>query len=246
MSQVAIVTGAAQGLGRHIAEALHRAGYRVAVSDVRFDAVAEVALALDPTGETAFALALDVASKADFEAGLAAVLAKWGALHVAVNNAAMTPTTPVMQITPEEFDRVLSINLRGTFLGCQVFGAHLAKVGYGRIVNLASLAGQNGGTASGAHYASSKGAILTLTKIFARELGPAGVTVNAVAPGPMDLPSVRALVPADRLEKIIETIPVKSLGDPAFVADTVVHLASPTAGFVTGAAWDLNGGLFMR
>ncbi len=246
MSQVAIVTGAAQGLGRHIAEALHRAGYRVAVSDVRFDAVAEVAQALDPSGETAMALALDVSSKAAFEAGLAAVLAKWGALHVAVNNAAMTPTTPVMQITPEEFDRVLSVNLRGTFLGCQVFGAHLAKAGYGRIINLASLAGQNGGTASGAHYASSKGAILTLTKIFARELGPAGVTVNAVAPGPMDLPSVRALVPADRLEKIIETIPVKSLGDPAFVADTVVHLASPGAGFVTGAAWDLNGGLFMR
>lgn len=246
MSQVAIVTGAAQGLGRHIAEALHRAGYRVAVSDVRFDAVAEVAHALDPTGETALALALDVASKADFEAGLAAVLAKWGALHVAVNNAAMTPTTPVMQITPEEFDRVVSVNLRGTFLGCQVFGAHLAKAGYGRVINLASLAGQNGGTASGAHYAASKGAILTLTKIFARELGPSGVTVNAVAPGPMDMPSVRALVPADRLEKIIETIPVKSLGDPAFVADTVVHLASPAAGFVTGAAWDLNGGLFMR
>jgi len=246
MSQVAIVTGAAQGLGRHIAEALHRTGYRVAVSDVRFDAVAEVAHTLDATGETALALALDVASKADFEAGLAAVLAKWGALHVAVNNAAMTPTTPVMQITPEEFDRVVSVNLRGTFLGCQVFGAHLAKAGYGRVINLASLAGQNGGTASGAHYAASKGAILTLTKIFARELGPAGVTVNAVAPGPMDMPSVRALVPADRLEKIIETIPVKSLGDPAFVADTVVHLASPAAGFVTGAAWDLNGGLFMR
>lgn len=246
MQQVAVVTGAAQGLGRAIAEALHRAGYRVAVTDVRLETVAEVATALDPSGETATALALDVTSKADFEAALAAILAKWGALHVAVNNAALTPTTPVMKITAEEFDRVLAVNLRGTLFGCQVFGAHLASAGYGRIVNLASLAGQNGGTASGAHYASSKGAILTLTKIFARELGASGVTVNAVAPGPMDLPSVHALVPADKLAKIVETIPVRSLGDPVFVADTVVHLASPAAGFVTGAAWDLNGGLFMR
>lgn len=246
MQQVAVVTGAAQGLGRSIAEALHRAGYRVAVTDVAVAGVAEVATALDPSGETAMALALDVTSKADFEAALAAILAKWGALHVAVNNAALTPTTPVMKITAEEFDRVLAVNLRGTLFGCQVFGAHLASDGYGRIVNLASLAGQNGGTASGAHYASSKGAILTLTKIFARELGASGVTVNAVAPGPMDLPSVHALVPAEKLAKIVETIPVRSLGDPDFVADTVVHLASPAAGFVTGAAWDLNGGLFMR
>jgi len=246
MQQVAVVTGAAQGLGRSIAEALHRAGYRVAVTDVAVAGVAEVATALDPSGETAMALALDVTSKADFEAALAAILAKWGALHVAVNNAALTPTTPVMKITAEEFDRVLAVNLRGTLFGCQVFGAHLASAGYGRIVNLASLAGQNGGTASGAHYASSKGAILTLTKIFARELGASGVTVNAVAPGPMDLPSVHALVPAEKLAKIVETIPVRSLGDPDFVADTVVHLASPAAGFVTGAAWDLNGGLFMR
>ncbi len=246
MQQVAVVTGAAQGLGRSIAEALHRAGYRVAVTDVAVAGVAEVATTLDPSGETAMALALDVTSKADFEAALAAILAKWGALHVAVNNAALTPTTPVMKITAEEFDRVLAVNLRGTLFGCQVFGAHLAAAGYGRIVNLASLAGQNGGTASGAHYASSKGAILTLTKIFARELGASGVTVNAVAPGPMDLPSVHALVPAEKLAKIVETIPVRSLGDPDFVADTVVHLASPAAGFVTGAAWDLNGGLFMR
>lgn len=246
MQQVAVVTGAAQGLGRHIAAALHRAGYRVAATDVKADALRETVEALDPSGDTAIALPLDVTVKTDFEAALAAILAKWGALHVAVNNAALTPTTPVMQITAEEFDRVISVNLRGTLFGCQVFGAHLASAGYGRIVNLASLAGQNGGTASGAHYASSKGAILTLTKIFARELGPSGVTVNAVAPGPMDLPIVHAAMPPERLAKVIETIPVRRLGDPAFTAETVVHLASPGAAFVTGAAWDLNGGIFMR
>lgn len=245
MSQVALVTGAAQGLGNVIATQLLAAGYRVVLTD-RNAALAEAAAAQLGAGDRVLALKLDVKHKEDFEAALAAVLAKWGALHVVVNNAATTPTTPVMQISAEEFDEVIAINLRGTFFGCQVFGAHLASAGYGRIINLASLAGQNGGTASGAHYASSKGAILTMNKIFARELAPSNVTVNAIAPGPMELPSVRAAVPPERLEKLIEMIPVKRLGNPKFVADLVVTLASPDADFTTGATWDVNGGIFMR
>ncbi|QPS05777.1 SDR family oxidoreductase (plasmid) [Delftia acidovorans] len=144
------------------------------------------------------------------------------------------------------FEDVLRINLRGTFLGCQVFGARMAAAGYGRLVNIASLAGQNGGTASGAHYASSKAGILTLTKIFARELAARGVTVNAMAPGPLDLPSVRAAVPAEKLEKLVALIPVQKLGKPGFIAQQVVQLASPDADSCTGAAWDVNGGIFMR
>ena len=245
MSQVALVTGAAQGLGNVIATQLLAAGYRVVLTD-RNAALAEAAAGQLDAGDRVLALKLDVKHKEDFEAALAAVLARWGALHVVVNNAAMTPTTPVMQISAEEFDEVIAINLRGTFFGCQVFGAHLASAGYGRIINLASLAGQNGGTASGAHYASSKGAILTMNEIFARELAPSNVTVNAIAPGPMELPSVRAAVPPERLEKLIEMIPVKRLGNPKFVADLVVTLASPDADFTTGATWDVNGGIFMR
>ena len=246
MSQVALVTGAAQGLGQIIAGHLHAAGYKVAITDRTEELARAAAGRLDPSGETVMALALDVKRKADFEAALQAVLARWGGLQVAVNNAAMTPTTPVMKITAEEFDEVLTVNLRGTLFGCQVFGAHMASASYGRIINLASLAGQNGGTASGAHYASSKGAILTLSKIFARELAPSNVTVNAVAPGPMELPSVRAAVPPERLEKLIDAIPVRRLGNPDFVAELMVMLASPEADFATGATWDINGGIFMR
>lgn len=244
--QIAIVTGAAQGLGNVIARRLHAAGYSVALADIDMDHATETALELDASGASALALRLDVTNKLDFEAARDTVLARWGALHVAVNNAAITLTTPVMQITPEEFDRVITTNLRGTFLGCQVFGAYLGSTGYGRVINLASLAGQNGGTASGAHYASSKSGILTLTKIFARELAASGVTVNAIAPGPLDLPSVHAAVPPEKLAKLVEMIPVKRLGDAGFVADLVVQLASPQAGFATGAAWDINGGIFMR
>ncbi|MBS7780944.1 SDR family oxidoreductase, partial [Acidovorax sp. CCYZU-2555] len=187
-----------------------------------------------------------VERKQDFEAAQAFAQQRWGGLQVAVNNAAVTLTTPVMDISPDEFDTVLRVNLRGTFLGCQVFGAAFAQAGYGRLINVASLAGQNGGTASGAHYASSKSGILTLTKIFARELASRGVTVNAVAPGPLDLPSVRAAVPPQRLARLVDAIPVRKLGNPRFVAGLVVQLASPEADFATGAAWDINGGIFMR
>lgn len=246
MTQVALVTGAAQGLGLAIASRLFAAGCAVAITDLSLERAQAAADRLDPSGQRSLALKLDVDSKADFEAALQAVLARFGALHVAVNNAAMTMTTPVMQISPEEFDRVLSLNTRSVFVGCQVFGAHMAAAGYGRIVNMASLAGQNGGTATGAHYAASKGAIVTLTKIFAKELAAGGVTVNAIAPGPIESPAVRAAVPAERMEGLLANIPVKRLGDADFLGDLVVQLARPEAYFTTGATWDVNGGLFMR
>ncbi len=245
--QVALVTGAAQGLGKAIAKSLFNAGFAVVITDANQSGAQETALEIDASQERVMALKLDVLLKSDFSAALEAAVARFGKVDALVNNAAMTPTTPVMEITPEEFDKVVSVNMRGTFFGCQVLGQYFADNGYGRIVNLASLAGQNGGTASGAHYASSKGAILTMTKIFARQLAESGVTVNSVAPGPIDLPSVRALVPPERLEQIInEMIPVKALGNAEFVADMVTKLASPEASFVTGAAWDVNGGIFMR
>lgn len=245
MSHIALVTGAAQGLGKVIAGQLLAAGYRVVISDRSMAAAQATAQQLDSAGRT-LAVKLDVGSKTDFDAALAQVLGHWGALHVVVNNAAVTKTTPVMQISPEEFDEVVGLNLRSVFVSCQVFGAHLAAAGYGRIINMASLAGQNGGTATGAHYAASKGAIVTLTKIFAKELAASGVTVNAIAPGPIDSPAVHAAVPAERLPGLIANIPVKRLGDAAFLGDLIVQLARPDAYFTTGATWDVNGGLFMR
>nr|WP_282572079.1 SDR family oxidoreductase [Roseomonas acroporae] len=241
-----MVTGGGSGLGSAIVRALHGAGYRVAVADIDEAAARDVAAGLDASGGTALGLALDVREKAAFERALALLVARWGSAQVLVNNAAMTVARPVMEISPEEFDAVVAVNLRGTFLGCQVFGAHFRDRGHGRIVNMASLAGQNGGTATGAHYAASKGGIVTLTKVFARDLGRAGVTVNAIAPGPLDTPMVHRTVPPERLAALKEGIPVGEIGDPAFVASLVVQLASPEAAFATGATWDVNGGLYLR
>ncbi|CRM72502.1 SDR family NAD(P)-dependent oxidoreductase [Pseudomonas sp. 25 R 14] len=246
MTHIALVTGAAQGLGYAIAAQLYAAGYAVVLSDLSLEAANASARRLDLSGERVLALRLDVGCKADFEQALAATLERFGALHVLVNNAAMTLATPLMQISPEEFERVTNINQRGTFVGCQVLGAYLADQGYGRIINMASLAGQNGGTATGGHYAASKGAIITLTKIFAKELAARGVTVNAIAPGPIDSPAVHAVVAPERMEQLLEAIPVKRLGSADYIGRLVVQLAEQDAYFVTGATWDVNGGLFMR
>ncbi len=245
-THVALVTGAAQGIGFHIAARLFAAGYRVVVTDIDAEAAAAAAARLDASGERTMALPLNVALQENFEAALAAVVERWGALHVLVNNAAVTRATPVMEISQQEFNDIVNINLGGTFAGCQVMCGFMAQQGYGRVINMASLAGQNGGTSTGAHYAASKGGIITLTKVFAKEMTGKNVTVNAVAPGPVDSPMVRELVPADRLPGLLANIPAGKLGDADFIGDVVVMLARPEAYFTTGTTWDVNGGLFMR
>jgi 3-oxoacyl-[acyl-carrier protein] reductase len=246
MTQTVLVTGAAAGVGNVIAASLLEQGFQVVLTDVDAGRAQQAADRLDNGEGSVLALGLDIRQPQDFDRALAATLDKFGSLEVLVNNAALTLATPVMDISVEEFDRVITTNLRGTFVGCQTMGRYFARQGYGRIINLASLAGQNGGTASGAHYAASKGGILTLTKIFARELSKSGVTVNAIAPGPIDSPMVHALVPEEKMAGLLQMIPVGNLGDAAFIAQAVALLASPQASFVTGATWDINGGLFMR
>ncbi|GEO84750.1 3-oxoacyl-ACP reductase [Ciceribacter naphthalenivorans] len=244
--QTAVVTGGARGLGAEIARALHRAGFRVVISDVDPEPAAALASELDLAGETAVTATLDVTKPEDFQSVLDKCVERWGSVEVLVNNAARTAVKPVLEIDPADFNAILATNAGGTFAGSQIFGRHFKERGYGRIVNLASLAGQNGGTATGAHYAASKGAILTLTKVFARDLAPFGVTCNAIAPGPMDTPMVRSVITPEKMAAALANIPVGELGDPVFVAELVVLLAGPKAGFVNGACWDVNGGIYMR
>lgn len=245
-AQTAVVTGAARGVGAEIARALHRAGFRVILTDLEEDACNPLAEELDLASETALTAKLDVADPEDFQRVLDKTVERWGSVEVLVNNAALTRARPVLEIETEEFNQVMAVNAGGTFSGCRVFGRHFKENGYGRIVNMASLAGQNGGTATGAHYAASKGAILTLTKVFARDLAPFGVTVNAISPGPMDTPQVRAIVPEEAMAGLVAGIPVKRLGDAGLVADLVAFLAGRGTGYLTGACLDVNGGLYMR
>ena len=238
--RVAFVTGAGQGLGAAIARGLAQAGARVAVADI--DEANAQAVAAEVNGR---ALPLDVRDEQAFGDRFAQAVAHFGAVDILVNNAARTPTTSLWDITPAEWDDVLAINLRGSFFGCRIAGRHMRERGAGRIVNLASLAGQQVSSATGVHYAASKAGLLALTRAFAQELAPHGVTVNALAPAAIDSPALAAL-PPERQQALKAGIPLGRFGRADEVAAAVVYLASPAAAFMTGATLDLNGGRFMR
>lgn len=236
--RTAVVTGAGQGIGEAIAGALHAAGAEVVVADIDLAAAERVAAEL---GERARAAPVDVRSRAS----LAALLDGVDGPDVLVNNAASTVSRSFWEIEPAEWDDVLAVNLRGVFLGCQLAGPRMRERGWGRIVNLSSLAGQQGGAVAGAHYAASKAGILVLTKIVAKELAGDGVTVNAIAPAAVRTPALAAM-PPERLEAVRAAIPVGRFGEPREIGALAAFLCSEDAGYVTGATFDANGGLFMR
>jgi 3-oxoacyl-[acyl-carrier protein] reductase len=236
--RTAVVTGAAQGLGEAIACTLHAKGYSVVLADVNYDRAQSVAAKL---GERAQAAELDVRDRASFER----LIASLETVDVLVNNAARTVARPLFEIEQEEWDDVLAVNLRSVLFGCQLAGERMREQQSGRIVNMASLAGQHGGLVAGAHYAASKAGIIVLTKIVAQELAPHGVTCNAVAPAAILTPAMDSM-PPDRLEVARSRIPVGRFGDVQEVASLVLWLCSPDAGFTTGATYDVNGGISMR
>jgi 3-oxoacyl-[acyl-carrier protein] reductase len=236
--RTAVVTGAAQGLGEAIARALHAEGATVVLADINVEGAERVAGEL---GKRARAVEVDVRNREALER----MLAEAGRVDVMVNNAARTVSRPFWEIEQEEWDDVLAVNLRGVLFGCQLAGARMREQGWGRIVNLASIAGQQGGTVAGAHYAASKAGIIVLTKIVAQELARHGVTVNAIAPGPVSGPAMDAM-PPDQVEAVRERIPVGRVGKPDEIGALVAFLCSDEGGYITGATLDANGGLFMR
>lgn len=240
-----VVTGAAQGIGAAISKAFIDAGSPVAMMD-RSEAVVVKAAELDPGGRMAMPLMLDVNDEDAFVAAFDRAVSAHGRVRVMVNNAARTTMKSVWDIQAEAWDDVLGTNLRGTFFGCRIAGRHMRDVAMGgRIINMASIAGQRGGTATGADYATSKAGILVLTKIFAQELASHSITVNAIAPAAIDGPMVASLA-NDKRQGLEKSIPVGRFGLDSEVAAAAIYLAGPDAAFMTGATLDINGGLFMR
>jgi 3-oxoacyl-[acyl-carrier protein] reductase len=188
---------------------------------------------------------LDVRSRDQFIAALATVTERWGGVDVLVNNAGLTARTPFADLTDAEWDDVLAVNLRSVFIGCQLVAPVMRQRGWGRIINHASIAGQQGGLVTGPHYAAAKAGIVVLTKVIAMELAPYGVTVNAIAPAAAESPPMHEL-PVEDVASLPTRIPVGRIGRPEEVAALVAFLASEETGFVTGATYDINGGLFMR
>jgi 3-oxoacyl-[acyl-carrier protein] reductase len=214
MARIAVVTGAARGLGAAIARRLAADGDRVLVADLNLEGAEEVAAEIG-----GMPVEHDVRAVESWER----LLETAGDVDVLVNNAARTEFGSFWEIDVDEWDDVLATNLRGTYLGCRVIGAHMRDRGSGRIVNLSSVAGQNSRAVTGVHYATSKAAIIALTRHAATELAGSGVTVNAVAPAAIDGPLVATVAP-ERLQAMLKTIPVGRLGSPDEVAAAVATL----------------------
>ncbi|WP_159502024.1 SDR family NAD(P)-dependent oxidoreductase [Microbacterium sp. 18062] len=243
--RIALVTGASRGLGHAVARRLHADGFRVALGDRNVEAAAAVARSLDATGATARVAVMDLSDPPSIEAGYTGLVSEWGAPEVLVNNAGITAKRSLWDIELDEWDTVLNTNLRGTFVLSRLAARPMRERGWGRIVNMSSYAGQQGGLVAGAHYASSKAGQLVLTKIFARELAGDGVTVNAIAPAAVLTPAMGE-PDGEEAVRLAGTIPIGRVGDPDEVAAAVAYLVGPDSGFVTGATIDLNGGMFMR
>ncbi|MEV8607420.1 SDR family NAD(P)-dependent oxidoreductase [Amycolatopsis sp. NPDC051373] len=239
------MTGAGRGIGAAVAERLHGLGHRVALLDIDPVSSAAKARELDASGATAAAFAVDVRDPAAVRAVAEQVRRAFGEPEILVNNAARTRSRSVWDIEVTEWDDVLATNLRSVFLLTRELAPAMRERGWGRVVNLASLAGQQGGLVAGAHYASSKAGVLVLTKVFAKELAASGVTVNAVAPAATRTPVMDEL-DAGQLEAAEAAIPVGRFGRAEEVADLVGYLCGENTGYITGATFDINGGLFMR
>ena len=242
-ARVAVVTGAAQGIGEAIARRFAEEGYAVVYADVNLEGAQQAAAGFAESGR-AVAVELDVRNLESVQGCLDTAVGRWGKVDVWVNNAARTMTAQFLEIDPDEWDDVLATNLRGTYFGCRVAGVHMSQRRSGRIVNLASLAGQWGRALTGAHYAASKAGIVSLTRSAAMALAP-HVTVNAIAPAAIEGPAAAAM-PAETLAAYVEDMPARRLGRPEEVAAVALFLASPDAAFVTGATYDVNGGILMR
>lgn len=244
----AIVTGAGRGIGRAIALGLASQGASVAVIDILSDRVNAVVEGIKANGHTALAIQADVSRSADVDRLMNEVFAEFGRLDILVNNAGgMISRKRVAEMDEELWDRVLTANLKSTFLCSRAASKLISRPG-GRIINISSCFGISG-SASAAHYSAAKAGIIGFTKALAQELGPEGITVNAVAPGPTDTPAWRSTHAEEQLaakidERVSKT-PLGRIAVPEDIAAAVVFLAQRESGYITGQVIHVNGGSLM-
>jgi len=241
--KIALVTGAAQGIGRDIALALATDGADVAICDVNLEAAQKTAADIEALGRKALALKANVAASPEVTAMIDQVVEKFGRIDILVNNAGITRDGLILRMKDEDWDLVLSINLKGAFLCTKSALKYMTKQRGGTIINIASIVGAMG-NAGQANYVASKAGLIGLTKTIAREYANRGITANAVAPGFIETAMTQALSETVRTE-LAKQIPLGKLGTPADVANAVRFLASPWASYISGQVIHVNGGMYM-
>ena len=246
-SKVAIVTGGASGIGRAIAEACAREGARVGVVDLNAEGARDAVAAIEKAGGTAAAWPLDITDVGAVARMVDEVAARWGGVHVLVNCAGWDKPLPFVETTPDFWDKILAINLKGPIACTHAVLPSMIKQSYGKIVTIASDAGRVGSTGE-AVYSAAKGGLIAFTKTIARETARHRINVNCVCPGPSDTPLFQnefAAASPKLAESLKRVIPWGRLGVPDDVAPAVVFLASDEAGFITGQTLSVSGGLTM-
>ena len=241
--RTALVTGGARGIGRAIAFELARQGVATVIADIDLPAAEATAAEISSISPSSARL-IDISSPADIAAAFAALDDTVGAIDILVNNAGVISNAPYSQVTPQEWDRVMAINVTGPMFAGQEALRRMRPRGYGRVVTISSLAGRSGGVSVGAAYAASKSALIGLSRHLARQVAGDGITVNVVAPGTTATDIISAFTP-EEMTAINAAIPVGRLGRPEEIAAAVAFLASEAAGFITGAVLDVNGGMYM-
>jgi 3-oxoacyl-[acyl-carrier protein] reductase len=245
--QVAIVTGSAWGMGRRHAERLHEEGARVVLADIQLELATEVADSLD----SAIAVQCDVSVADDTERVAASALETFGRIDILVNNAggALFEPKPLDELSEEEWDKVVDVNLKGTWLCTRAVVPAMREAGRGKIVNIGSISPLLGNPGRAA-YAASKGGVVGLTHTMARELGPFGITVNCVAPGLIEIPHPKSAYSPAEFERMkarrLEVQPVKRLGQMDDVSNAVLFFASAESDFVTGQLLPVDGGTVLH
>lgn len=242
--RVAIVTGAARGIGNAVAWAFVREGAKVAFIDVKKVGLENLQEQTRSGGGQVLAVSCDVTKASEVKQMVDHVQKAFGRIDILVNNAGIIRRGTIETVTEEDWDRVIEVNLKGPFNCCKAVVEIMKNQGYGKIVNVSSVAGKTGDITSAPGYGPSKAGMDALTKTLARQLAPYGINVNGVAPHAIETEMSAEWSP-ERRKAIIDTIPLKRLGKPEDVAEAVLFLTSDTAAFITGEIIDVNGGFLM-
>ncbi|MCI8418354.1 MAG: SDR family oxidoreductase [Lachnospiraceae bacterium] len=243
-NRVALVTGAAQGIGNAIATKLADGGMKVAIVDINQDQAQAAAEVIKGNGGEAIGVACDVSDEKSIAAAVEQIAGHFGQLDVVVNCAGILSSAKIPDVQRGEWDKILAVNLSGTFFMIQKALPYLEKSSCARIINIGSNAGRMGGYENSQSYTASKGGVIAITMGIARQLAPKGITVNAVCPGTTES-KMSAKYDEESMKRLLSRIPMGRLGKPEDSAAAVAFLASEEAGFITGLMLDVNGGMYM-
>ena len=240
-NKVALVTGGARGIGYAIAKSFHDEGAITIIADIDKEGASRAAKEI---GGNTVSIYLDIANVEQIKNVISDIVSKYKKIDILANNAGILNNSDIQETTEFEWDNVMSVNLKGTFFLSQQALNYMQMNKFGRIINISSLAGRNGGLEVGCAYAASKAGIIGMSKNLARKMAPYGITVNAIAPGPTESDIMKQFS-EEAKSRLTGSIPVKRFGRPEEIAAVAAFLASDDSAFITGAVIDINGGIYM-